>query len=122
MAQALGLVGYRITTVYDEFDARDKVSDPEIIERCREKDLIWIHADDSAKKQHGRAILTAQIRTVWVYRRDGKMSGADQLRALSYTLQEIVTRYHEYPARRHYRIREHGQRPHTKVAIEEYQI
>ena len=122
VADALSLVGYSFTTVFSVWNGQDGIKDPEIISWCQANDTIWVHADDSAKRDHAKLILASQIRTVWVYRRDGKMSGADQLRALAFALQEIMARFRQHQTRRHYKVTVHGQLPHTAIRIDEYEI
>lgn len=118
VADALKLVGYDFTSVYNVWEGKDKVLDPEIISWAQANDRCWVHADDSYKRDHARQILTSQIRTILVYRKAGIMRGADQLRVLAWTLQEIMEKFRRHPARRHYILRVHGSLPNTRVAID----
>ena len=103
VAKALTLVGYRFTYVTEVF-ARDAVKDPEIIEWCRAQEAVWVHADDRARKQHRTLIQRSGIRTVWVYRRHGRMTGRDQLRILSFVLPHLLQEWATHPTARHYRV------------------
>ena len=85
VAKALALVGYNFATVEDVFGQRG-ATDPQIIDWCRNTDAVWVHADDRAKKQHGKQLQTSGIRTLWVYRKRGRMTGKEQLRILSFVL------------------------------------
>lgn len=78
VARALNAVGYRFITVLDALGAR--TGDPEIIDWCRERDAVWVHADDRARKEHRALLQRSGIRTVWVYRPHGQMTGREQLR------------------------------------------
>ena len=122
VADALKLVGYDFTSVALVWPGQSKVEDSEIIEWCKNNNAVWVHADDRARRKHATLILTSQIRTVWVYRRDGKMSGADQLRILSYFLQEILNRFRTTPNKRHWKIKSLGNPPHPGLGIEEYAL
>lgn len=115
-------MGYNFTSVFNEWNGQDGVKDPIIIPWCAERAAVWVHADDSAKKDHAKLILANQIRTIWVYRKDGKMAGADQLRALSYVLQDIMQKFRQHPNRRHYKVIVHGLPPRTAIRVEEYQV
>ena len=123
VADALALVEYTCTSVYDVWKHVDAIKDPEIIEWCRTHDYVWVHADDSAKREHGKLIVASAIRTLWVRRGVGLLSGADQLRAISFHLQEIGSEYlkRRNPPR-HLTLRVHGQPPHTRIVFEPYQI
>lgn len=101
VARALNEVGYRFTTVLDALGAR--TGDPEIIEWCRERDAAWVHADDRAKKEHRTLLQRSGIRTVWVYRPHGRMTGREQLRILSFVLPKLLERWQQHPGSRHYR-------------------
>lgn len=108
VARALRFVGYNFTSVFDAFDSRPRVLDPEIIDWAKDHDAVWVHADDKAKKKHRAQILSAGIRTLWIYRRQGKMSSRDQLRILSYVLANLLEQYSKYPSRLHYAASSHG--------------
>ncbi|MCK4817267.1 hypothetical protein KA005_15965, partial [bacterium] len=84
VAEALQLVSYNATSVYKAFKGKDGVKDPVIIEWCRVNNAIWVHADDKARKEHRKDILTAKIGLLWIYRPGGIMSSKEQLRILSY--------------------------------------
>ena len=103
VAEALSLVGYTISSTLTTFE-RQGVGDPEIIEWCRSNEAVWIHADDRARRQHGKLIQTAGIRTIWVYRTRGAMSAREQLRVLSFALPKLMESWRERPRDRHYRV------------------
>ena len=103
VAQALTLVGFEIADVESSL-GRSGVKDPEIIEWCKENNAVWIHADDRAKKQHRALLQTSGIRTIWVYRKHGAMSGKEQLRVISFVLPQLIHNWQESPRQRHYRI------------------
>ena len=102
VAKALSLVGYEIESVGTAF-GRKGVSDPEIIDWCRRNGAVWIHADDRAKKEHRKLLQTSGIRTIWMYRKGGRMTGREQLRILSFVLPQFLSRRVGSPAARHYR-------------------
>ena len=101
VAQALALVGYEIADVESSLGMKG-VKDPEIIKWCKENNAVWIHADDRARKQHRALLLTSGIRTIWVYRKRGAMSGKEQLRVLTFVLPQLIRNWQESPRQRHY--------------------
>lgn len=103
VAQALALVGYEIADIETVFGQKG-VKDPEIIEWCQENEAVWIHADDRARKQHGALLQTSGIRTVWVYRRRGAMTGKEQLRILSSALPRLIDSWQNSPSDRHHQV------------------
>lgn len=103
VAQALKLVGYDgldVPTAVGQKGAKD----PEIIDWCRQNEAVWVHADDRAKKQHKALLQTSGIRTVWIYRKRGAMSGKEQLRILTFILPLLIQRLRQSPGVRHYRV------------------
>ena len=103
VAKALAEVGYVIfdvSAVFGNYDALD----PQIIEWCEENDAVWVHADDRAKKQHKATLQTSGIKTIWIYRPQGKMSTKEQLRILSYVLPQLTEKWEDNPKQRHYRV------------------
>lgn len=117
VAKALGLVGYNFTSVFDAFDGRPRVLDPEIIDWAKDHNAVWIHADDKAKKKHRAQILDAGIKTLWIYRRKGKMSSRDQLRILSYVPPNLIDQYNKQPTHPHYEVSSHGQLHQTRIRL-----
>ena len=106
VARALAMVDYDITdvrTVLDPDQTRRRILDPEIINWCRERGSIWIHADDRARRQHRKLLQTSGIRTLWVRRPGGKMTGREQLRILSFVIPHLLDRHGQHPRIRHYR-------------------
>ena len=89
VANALRLVGYRIDDAVSVFQ-RQGATDPEIIDWCRDNDAIWINADDSARRQHKEKLQTSGVRTLWIRRPRGTMSGREQLRIISCALPILI--------------------------------
>jgi len=120
----LRLVDYNIVTKNDipEFIGLSKVKDDEhIIPWLADHDAIWIHADDNAKVEHAKMIVARQVRTVWVWRKGGRMSQRDQLRILAYILPDILDRFRR-ARHRHYEVRVHGEPPHQRISIKDFQL
>ncbi len=102
VARALQLVGYDIQDVVTVFGSRG-VKDPEIIEWCREEGVVWIHADDRARKQHKALLQRSGTNTLWIKRPRGHMSGKEQLRIIAFVLPKLMARFEKRPSVRHYR-------------------
>ena len=100
VAEALRLVDYDIRTL------PTGMTDEEIIEWCREHEAVWIHADDSARREHREQLASSQIRTIFVYRPQGKMTGKEQLRIISFILPKFISAQsgRSRPRHRHYRV------------------
>lgn len=103
VAEALSLVGYRFITLAAAF-GRKGVEDPEIIEWCRGQDAAWVHADDRARKEHRALLQRSGIRTIWIYRKQGRMSSREQLRILAFVLPRLLQEWEQRPTVRHYRV------------------
>lgn len=103
VARALALVGYKISPAIDVF-RRKGVKDPEIIKWCEQNGVIWVHADDRAKRQHGKLIRTSGIRTLWIRRKGGAMIVREQLRIISYAFPQLMHNYGEQPETLHYSV------------------
>ena len=65
--------------------------------------MVWIHADDRARRHHRKQLQTSGIRTIWLYRNKGEMTAKEQLRILSFVLPQFLNRQIERPAVRHYK-------------------
>lgn len=117
VAKALKAVEYNIVTVREAFEGRSGVLDREIIEWCRAHDAVWIHADDQAKREHGKRIIAAGIRSLWVYRRKGAMSSKEQLRILGYVLPDLIDRYSKQPRQLHYQTSAQGEPPRSRIRL-----
>ena len=102
VARALRLVGYNIADVETAFGHKG-VKDPEIIEWCRTNQAVWIHADDRARRQHKAQLLTSGIRTIWIFRPRGRMTGKEQLRILAFVLPKMIEALGQGARHRHYR-------------------
>jgi len=100
------LVGYDIVdveTAIDPYGEMSRILDPVIIEWCRVHGSVWIHADDRARRQHKKQLQTSGIRTLWVRRPGGQMTGREQLRILSFVIPKLLDNYEKAPGTRHYR-------------------
>ena len=104
------------------FDKRSNVKDPEVIEWARINHAVWVHADDSAKREHRKLIVAADIRTVWLFRHKGKMNDKEMLRALTVALPVILDQFTKHPNRRHLKVTCHGSEPHPAIKVEPYEI
>ena len=106
VSHALAMVGYDISDVRTALDPAGtgrRILDPEIINWCHERGSIWIHADDRARRQHGKLLQTSGIRTLWVRRPGGMMTAREQLRILSFAIPHLLERHRQQPRVRHYR-------------------
>lgn len=106
VAKALSLVGHDIVDVKTAIDpAGDKhqILDPEIIEWCRVHGSVWIHADDRARREHRKLLQTSGIKTLWVRRPGGRMTGREQLRIVAFVIPHLLDRHRQHPRLRHYR-------------------
>ncbi len=105
VAKALALVGHDIVdvkTAIDPAGEKHRILDPEIIEWCRVHGSVWIHADDRARREHRKQLQTSGIRTLWVRRPGGRMTGREQLRILAFVIPKLLDNYEQQPRRRHY--------------------
>ena len=102
VAQALQLVGYDIVDVATAL-RYEGASDPEIIAWCQANGAVWVHADDRARRQHKELLQTSGIRTMWVYRKGGAMTGREQLRILASVLPMFLENLKVSPSIRHYK-------------------
>lgn len=102
VAEALSKVDYKFVAMAAAF-GRKGVKDPEIVEWCRERQAVWVHADDRARRQHKAQLQTSGIRTLWVYRKRGQMTGKEQLRILAFVLPLLFQNWEQHPAARHYK-------------------
>ena len=87
VARALATVGHDIVDVRTALDperSQRRILDPEIIDWCRERGSIWIHADDRARREHRKLLQTSGIRTLLIRRPGGRMTGREQLRILAF--------------------------------------
>jgi hypothetical protein len=101
---------------------KGKVEDQDIIPWLADHDAVWIHADDNAKTEHRKLIITKKIRTLWVYRRGGMMSNREQLRVLSYVLPMVLDDFEKRPRHKHYRAFVLGEPPSTRPRHKEYKL
>ena len=117
VAEALRLVSYNVTSVYKAFKGQPGIKDPVIIEWCKFNYATWVHADDRARKEHRKDILTAGIRFLWVYRPGGIMTSKDQLRIISYVLPDIIDKFLNNPKKLHYKVSAHGEAPRKRIRL-----
>lgn len=124
MGRALGTVGYPVILVseIDEFQGIPRVTDDTLIPWMGDRHAVWIHADDNAKREHKKLLLAHAVRTLWVYRPTGTMSSREQLRALSYVLNDFLERLWTQPRKRHYALRVHGARHRTRVQLKAFEL
>lgn len=92
MGNALQLVGFPTTLVRDiaEFAGVVGVKDEQLIPWMGDHNAVWIHADDEAKRRHRKLLVAHEIRTLWVRRPKQGMSSRQQLRMLSYVLDDFL--------------------------------
>ena len=102
VAQALTLVGYNFVPLETAI-GRQGAKDPQVIAWCKENNAVWVHADDRARKQHKAQLQTSGIRTLWVYRTKGQMTGKEQLRILASVLPQLIQNLANNPGIRHHK-------------------
>ena len=125
MGRALRKVGFRVALVseIDEFQGVRRVTDDKLIPWMGDRHAVWIHADDNAKREHKKLLLAHAVRTLWVYRPKGMMSSREQLRALSYVLDDFLERLRAQPRKRHYALRIiHGAPQRTRVQLKAFEL
>ena len=124
MGRALRKVGYRVVLVSEinEFQGLLRVTDDKLIPWMGDRAAIWIHADDNAKREHKKLLVAHAVRTLWVYRPKGVMSSREQLRALSYVLDDFLERLRAQPRRLHYELRVHGALRRTRIQLKAFDL
>lgn len=95
----------------------ERILDPHIIEWLGERNGIWIHADDSAKREHAKLIIARDVRTMWVYRPTGKLSAREQMRIVGYVLPQLLQKFEDQWKQRHYDVRTDGHFPYDKIKL-----
>ena len=98
------------------------IKDEEIIPWVGQQDGVWVHADDSAKKDNRELLLANSISTLWVRRPKTGMSGASQLRAVAYVVEDFLERKRNSRRPIHYRLIAHGQPGKQRIRLEPYQL
>ena len=106
----------------DEFQGVLRVTDGKLIPWMGDRNAIWIHADDNAKREHKKLLLAHAVRTLWVYRPKGAMSSREQLRALSYVLDDFLERLRDQPRKNHYALRIHGAPHRTSIQLKAFEL
>lgn len=122
VAEALRLVGYNAASVFKAFNGQSGVKDPQIIDWCKQNKATWVHADDKARKEHRKDIVTSGISFLWVYRPGGKMSSKEQLRLLSYVLPDLIDKFFDNPQKLHYKATAHGEGPRKRIRLEQLHL
>ena len=124
MGRALRKVGYRVALVseIDEFQGVLRVTDDKLIPWMGDRGAVWVHADDNAKREHKKLLLAHAVRTLWVHRPRGEMSSREQLRALSYVLDDFLERLGAQPRKRHYALRIHGAPHRTRIQLKAFEL
>ena len=122
--KALYLVGYPITLVHEiaAFEGVVAVKDEQLIPWMGDHNAVWIHADDEAKRRHRKLLLAHAIRTLWVRRPKSGMSSRQQLRMLSYVLDDLLQRLQTQPRKRHYELRTHGASGRTRIRLKSFEL
>ena len=83
---------------------------------------VWIHADDDAKRRHRKLLLAHAVRTLWVRRPRRGMNGRQQLRVLSYVLDDFLQRLQTQPRKRHYELNTHGASGRTRIRLRPFEL
>lgn len=124
MGNALQLVGYPTTLVRDiaEFAGDVGVKDEQLIPWMGDHNAVWVHADDEAKRRHRKLLVAHQIRTLWVRRPKRGMNSRQQLRMLSYVLDDFLQRLQERPGTRHYELTTHGAPGKTRIRLRPFEL
>ena len=124
VGKALGLVGYPVTLVGDiaEFAGVVGVKDEQLIPWMGRYDAVWVHADDDAKRRHRKLLVAHAVRTLWVRRPKRGMSSRQQLRVLSYVLDDVLQRLQTQPRTRHYEVSAHGAPGRTRIRLRSFEL
>jgi len=125
VGRALRKVAYRVTLVsdIDDFQGVPRVTDELLIPWMGDRKAVWIHADNNAKRKHRKLLLAHAVRTLWLYRPKGAMSSRQQLRALSYVLEDFLERLRSQPRKRHYALRIiHGAPHRTPIQLKAFDL
>ena len=124
VGQALRLVGYPITLVHEisSFEGVVGVKDEQLIPWMGDHNAVWIHADDEAKRRHGKLLLAYAIRTFWVRRPKRGMNSRQQLRVLSYVMDDFLQRLQTQPRKRHYELSMHGAPVRTRIRLRSFEL
>ncbi len=122
---ALRCVGYAVVLVKEivAFRGQSRVTDEELIPWMRDHGAVWVHADDNAKRQHKKLLMTHQARTLWVRRSKKRgMSSREQLRLLSYVLPNLLDQFKRQPSKLHYSVSVHGETHKTRIRLKPYSL
>ena len=124
VGRALRKVGYRVALVSEigEFQGVMRVTDEQLIPWMGAHKAVWVHADDNAKRKHKKLLLAHTVQTLWMYRLKGAMSSREQLRALSYVLEDFLEGLRAQPRKRHYELRIHGAPLLTRISLKAYEL
>ncbi len=122
VADALSLVGYNATSTRNVFDNRQGVTDREIIEWAGASNALWVYSDDKPKRESAKTILTGGVRTLWVYRPRGVMSGREQLAIVAHLLPDLLDRLGAADASAHFRMDALGGFPRPRFSLRPYEL
>ena len=122
VADALSLVGYNATSTRNVFDNRQGVTDREIIEWAGASRALWVYSDDKPKRENAKTILTEGVRTLWVYRPRGVMSGREQLAIIAHLLPDLLDRLAAADAAAHFRMDALGGFPRPRYSLRAYEL
>ena len=119
VGRALRQVGYltRLVEEIAELGGVRGVRDEDLIPWMGDRNAVWIHADDDAKRRHRKLLLANQVRTLWVRRAKNGMSSREQLRVLSYVLDRFLENLRTQRGERHYEVRVHGASGRTRIQL-----
>ena len=98
------------------------MQDGEIIAWLGQYQGVWVHADDKARVQHRKQILTSGISTLWVHRPRRGMSGVSQLRAVAYVIEEFLARKSALRRAVHCTVVVQGAQHRERVRLEPYTL
>lgn len=116
VARALSAVGFNARSVEEALG--QGAQDPDIIEWVGQQGGVWVHADNSARRQHRQETLTARISTLLVRRPKEGMSAVDQLRAIIYVLEDYLAALQTSRGPVHRQVSLHGQQGRQRVRLE----
>ena len=92
IANALSLFGFDVLHVKEIPQYKVKggeVSDPEIIQWCKDNGRVWITHDKTARKQHEVDIKAARIHVLWVRGHPTKFAAWQQFRIVVRVIDEM---------------------------------
>lgn len=92
IAEALNLVGYRFTSVREEFGRRRSgPDDREIITWCTEHKAAWFTLDDDAKREYEALLRAGHVPVVWIRQPRAGLSEREQFTRIVRYLERVLT-------------------------------